>query len=331
MTQPVFIKRLVMIGLIGFSGLFFHVFVYAADLVVYGYFDLGYIRESGKDLRLGRGQNNWLGFKGREDIGNGTHVTFNLQTRFDPVTGEAERASTFWQGETTVGFDNPDIGTFRFGRAMTPLWEEKWPFDPWYDSALMGSLANYNGDFDSDGLDPHGDFSNYCRVSSATFYSSPVMAGFQLHASMETEMPDGADSRSAGLSLNYGNGPLAAMLAVERNHLSDEIVYVAGSYNIDQWTALAAYSHTDFSTQSAVNKGMSNKRSIMLAGIYAFGMDKIRFGYGRIRENGDYKYTAGYNMGLSKRTNIYLDVYREYLAYDDDHINGIAVGMNHSF
>ena len=98
----------------------------------------------------------------------------------------------------------------RLGRAMTPLWEEKWAFDPWYDSA--------------------------------TFYSSPMMAG-----------------------------------------------------------------------------------------IYSFGMDKIRFGYGRIRENRDYKYTAGYNMGFSKRTNLYIDVYREILESKNNHMNGIAVGMNHSF
>jgi len=103
-------------------------------------------------MRLGRGQNNWIGFRGREDLGNGASVTFNLQTRFDPATGVAERDSTFWQGETTVGFSNPTLGSFRFGRAMTPLWEEKWPFDPWY--------------------------------ASATFYSSPMMAGFQVHASI---------------------------------------------------------------------------------------------------------------------------------------------------
>ena len=331
MIYLVLIKRFPVVVLTGFLSLFFHVWTYASEVTVYGYLDMGYIKESGRDMRLGRGQNNWIGFRGKEDIGNGTCVTFNLQTRFEPATGAAERASTFWQGETTVGFSNPAFGSFRFGRAMTPLWEEKWPFDPWYDSALMGSLANYNGDFDSDGLDPHGDFSNYSRVGSATFYSSPVMAGFQVHVSIEGEMQEGANARSAGFSLNYNKGVLAAMLAVERNHLSDEIVYVAGSYVFGPWRALASYSHTDFSAQSALNRGMSVKRSMMLAGIYSRGMDKIRFGYGRIRESGDYKYTTGYNMGLSKRTNLYIDVYREFLKSTNSHMNGIAVGMNHSF
>ena len=170
----------------------------------------------------------------------------------------------------------------RLGRAMTPLWEEKWAFDPWYDSA--------------------------------TFYSSPMMAGFQVHASILNRR------REAG----RGKRPFGQFVAQLRQGY-------AGSYVFGPWTALTSYSHTDFSAQSASNRGMSVKHSMMLAGIYSFGMDKIRFGYGRIRENGDYKYTVGYNMGFSKRTNLYIDVYREILESKNNHMNGIAVGMNHSF
>ena len=53
-----------------------------------------------------------------------------------------------------------------------------------------------------------------------------------------------------------------------------------------------------------------------------------RAGYGRIQETGHHKVSLGYNHPLSKRTNLYADVYREQLITSR---NGMALGINHSF
>lgn len=293
----------------------------SSNVTMYGYIDIGLIKESGTTTRLDKGYNNWLGFKGTEDLGDGLAAIFNVQMRFNPDTGMQEKSTTLFQGETTVGLSSKSMGTLRLGRALTPLWGQKWIYDPWYDSAVMGSLSNYNGDFDSDGL-ASIDYHNYLRVGNALFYSTPNFSGFTAHAEAEVEKPIGADKRSVGLSLNYAQGPMTAMLSYEKNHVSNDITYLGGSYKLGALTVMGSYSQTNFATSS------DKVRSMMLAGTYAVGSDTIRAGYGRIKESGSHKLSIGYNHPLSKRTNVYADLYREKIA---DSINGVAVGMNHTF
>ncbi len=300
----------------------------SSKLQIYGYFDLGLVKETGSAVRLDRGQNNWLGFKGTETLDADLSAVFNLQMRFNPDTGTQEKSTRVFQGETTIGLVSKSLGSVRLGRALTPLWGQKWVFDPWYDSGLMGSMASYNGDFNSDGL-PTADFNNYSRASNAVYYSSPNIAGFELHVEAEIERAVGDDAaatvakaRSKGLSLNYANGPFKAMLAHEENHLADKISYVASSYQLGSLNLMGSYSHTDLS-------GSAHKlRSMLVAATYAVGADTVRVGYGRIQESGNHKLSLGYNHPLSKRTNLYADVYRERIVTDR---NGVALGINHSF
>lgn len=124
-----------------------------ADVVLYGNLDLGISKRSGGPLALERGYNNWLGVKGSEPLGSGLAATFHLQTRFNPDTGNLERTSTFWQGESTVGLTGEAYGTLRLGRALTPLWNNVWRFEPWLNSGFNGSLAAFQtGSYSSDGL-----------------------------------------------------------------------------------------------------------------------------------------------------------------------------------
>lgn len=292
-----------------------------SNVTMYGYLDLGLVKESGTTTRLDRGYNNWLGFKGAEDLGGDLAAIFNVEMRFNPDTGVQEKSTTLFQGETTVGLKSKAMGTLRLGRALTPLWAKKWVYDPWYDSAFMGSLANYNGDFNSDGL-ATTDYHNYLRAANAVFYSTPNISGFAAHVEAEIELAAGAKTRSKGVSLNYANGPLSAMLSFEKNHVEDDIAYLGGSYNLGAFTAMGSYSKTNFDATS------TKKTSTMLAGTYALGADTVRLGYGRIRESGDHKVGLGYNHPLSKRTNVYADIYREKTT---DSMNGVAVGMNHTF
>lgn len=53
-----------------------------SHVTLYGYLDLGLVKESHTSTQLGRGYNNWLGFKGTEDLGGDLSVLFNVQMRF---------------------------------------------------------------------------------------------------------------------------------------------------------------------------------------------------------------------------------------------------------
>lgn len=69
------------------------------SVTMYGNLDVSIGKENGGAVVMGRGYNNWLGFKGQEDLGDGLAAIFNLQTRFIPGTGAQERPTTFFQAK----------------------------------------------------------------------------------------------------------------------------------------------------------------------------------------------------------------------------------------
>lgn len=292
-----------------------------SNLIIYGYLDIGLTKESGATTRVSKGYNNWLGFKGGEDLGSDLAAIFNVQLRFNPDTGAQERSTTLIQGETTVGLKSKQFGTLRLGRALTPLWAEKWAYDPWYDSGFMGSLASYNGDFNSDGF-PSADYHDYARAANAVFYSSPNISGFQLHVEAELELPTGAKTHSKGFSVNYAKGPLSLMLAYEKNHVEDNIVYLAGTYSKGNITI------TGTCSRSNLTYSPMRFHSALLAGTHTIGSGTVRAGYGRTKENSASKFSTGYAYAFSKRTNVYTDIYREKISAAS---NGFALGINHTF
>jgi predicted porin len=288
------------------------------------------------------GQNNWLGVMGSEKINDDLSAIFNVQMRFNPDTGAQEKSTTLFQGQTTVGLSSKTLGTIELGRKLTPLWNQKWVYDPWNDSDLMGSIGNYNGDFNSDGRSfpeagitradgsiEANDYHDYSRISNGVYYSTPSVAGFALHAAAGTEQPVGATTKAHGLSLNYNNGPVSAMLAYEKNLVSDKIAYLGGSYKLGLWKLMGSVSKTERDAISTRDLGYDAIHSKHIAAVYMIGTDSIRAGYGRVnKEYKANKATIGYVHALSKRTNLYADLYREKLL--ESH-NGVALGMNHTF
>lgn len=299
-----------------------------SNVTVYGNIDIGMVKESGTTTRLDRGNNNWLGFKGTEDLGDGMNALFNVQMRFIPGTGAQEKPTLF-QGETTVGLSSQSFGRVRFGRAYTPMWTSKWPFDPWYDTQFMGSIGAYqNGSYYSDPTNAAG-YSNYSRIPNGVFYDSPMMAGFQVHAASAVQKTVGTAARTISFAINYGAGPFATALSYERNNHEDDIVFLGGSYNLGAFTVMGSYGRVQ------ISGAPTSEKNYTLAGTYALGADTLRLGYGRTNDVGgttagtsQNKIAVGINHPLSKRTNLYADLYREKTT---DDMNGIALGMNHSF
>ena len=304
-----------------------------SNVTVYGYIDIGLVKEGGTATKMDHGQNNWLGVMGSERINDDLSAIFQLEMRFSPDTGAQEKSTTLFQGESTVGLSSKTLGSIELGRKLTPLWAKKWVYDPWNDSDLMGSIGNYNGDFNSDGrvafpVNEANDFHNYSRISNGVYYSTPSLAGFALHAVATTEDTPGATAKAHGASLNYDNGPVSAMLAYEKNLVADDIVYLGGSYKLGLWKVMGSVSKTSRDTVSTNQYGYDAIHSKHIAATYMIGNNSIRAGYGRIKELDKHKATIGYNHALSKRTNLYADLYRETIVTPS---NGVALGVNHTF
>lgn len=292
-------------------------------VTAYGNLDLGMFRESGAKARMGRGYNNWIGFKGEEDIGNGISAIFNLQTRFDPGNGRLERATVFWQGESTLGLRSARTGTLRLGRALSPLWQNVWAFEPWLNSGFNASLSAYQtGSYSSDGInDAAIGYANFSRIGNGVFYTSPAFSGVTVDAAASVERTEGAAARVMGASLNYAHGRLRGMLSFERNARKDRIEFLGVSYRTGPMTLMVSYARGKLA-------GLGNERSFVIAGTYELGANTLRIGFGNNSPADNRKLSAGAVHALSKRTSLYADLYRERTDVDS---NGVAAGISHAF
>lgn len=106
-----------------------------AEVSLYGSIDLGIHKESGAPARMGRGSHNLIGIKGRDNLGDGHAAVFNLQAFFNRRHEPAGRLQAALQGESTVGLQSREAGTVRLGRALSPLWQNIWLFEPWKTAA----------------------------------------------------------------------------------------------------------------------------------------------------------------------------------------------------
>jgi predicted porin len=91
-----------------------------SSVTLYGLVDNGLQYETGlpKGNRWSAESGNWaesrFGLKGLEDIGGGTFVTFQLESRLNTENGSFANGS-FFEGQATVGMSNATYGSFRLG------------------------------------------------------------------------------------------------------------------------------------------------------------------------------------------------------------------------
>lgn len=84
-----------------------------------------------------------LGFKGSEDLGNGTKAIFNLEAGFSLSNGTSQQGSRLFGRNAFVGLSDKDLGTLTLGRQNTLAYD----FDLVTDVYSFGStlLSSYQG------------------------------------------------------------------------------------------------------------------------------------------------------------------------------------------
>ncbi len=290
---------------------------------MYGYLDLGILKESGNATKMARGYNNWLGFRGAENLANGLQAVFTLEARFKLNTGESERTSTYWQGESTVGLTSKDYGTLLLGRTLTPLWNTVWKYEPWVNSGFNASLASYQtGSYSSDGVhDLERDYADFSRISNGVFYRSPSWSGVAVEAAIKLEDDAAASSRARSVAISYSHNAVSTAASYEVNARDDQIWYLAAKYSMENATIMGSYAQNH-------QLDLASEKTWLVAATYMIGNGMLRAGYGRNQSNGQHKISSGYVHNLSKRTSLYADLYREYLANAK---TGVALGITHAF
>lgn len=328
-----------------------------SSMTIYGTFDDGVFKRTGGPLSVGKRDNNKLGFRGVEELGNGLSALVNLEIRFEPDTGSVENGvRPLFQGQSRVGLRG-GFGTLRLGRGLSAFEEAVLPFEPW---SAVPSVAGFLTDlqvagYTCDPLSVSGNSGN--RISHALFYNSPMLYGFQLNANVASKQPNGSPviigrgtaanpqfgANSAAivvpysLSLTYLDGPLSGMGAVERNAAGTTFWSVAAYlYPLSALKLLAS------------RQGQNQERNVLanpvtkawLVGAnYTLGAGKLLLGYGMKSPEGAAKTrqaSLGYQYYLSNRTYLYVDASTKrlpvapVLSYAST-MNFYSLGVHHNF
>ena len=298
-----------------------------SNVTVYGAMDIGLIKATGETLAIGRGDNNKLGFKGAEDLGNGLSANFRLEMRFEPDTGTTESGGRrpLFQGRSVVGLSGP-FGTIKLGRDLTAVQDPIGDFDP-FGFQTVGSLDAILGNYSTD---PSYAGSSGNRLSNGVYYSTPSMGGFQVNATLASkEGLNGGpqlNSNPYSLSATYANGPLAALVGVERSTAEDKFWTVSGAYRVGVANLIASYSRLDRAV------GVRDTNWLVAADI-AVGVGSVKVGYGQVKpENAgaNKQVSLGYWHNLSKRTMLYTDATSRKPAVGASS-NAFDVGIHHTF
>ena len=321
---------------------------------IYGTVDAGVIKRTDQTLNIGKRANNTLGFKGTEELGNGLKALFQLEIRYEPDTGTLENVTRpLFQGQSRVGLQG-DFGMIRLGRGLTAFQETSTAFEPFHG---LPTPAGFQTDlqiagYTSEPMNPAGSSLN--RFSNALFYNSPEFAGFQVNATVGTKEANGsaaiqgrnpagtpaqylanseASANPYSITTTYKNGPIAAMLATERNAVETRLWSIAASiFATPELKLMASYQRQNQDHTRVINP---LTKAWILGANYTMGPGKILAGYGQKSPDGIAKtkqLSVGYEYSLSKRTYLYADASRKKGGIQlPQTLNTYALGVNHAF
>ncbi|MET3130254.1 putative porin [Oxalobacteraceae bacterium GrIS 1.11] len=196
-----------------------------------------------------------LGFKGKEDLGNGVSADFKLEMGITMDNGRSEQGGRLFGRAARVGL-NASYGSLHLGRQDTPAFELLNSVDP-MGVGLAGSAGNIQAG--NKALFPIGALKGVpqqgwmgldaFRADNSIRYDTPDMHGFS--GSVLYGLGEAADARHGDigmLSVGYKQGPL----------------YLAYVHISDHGAGLVIPATVDF-----------NQKSDALAGTYDFGAAKL--------------------------------------------------------
>ena len=300
-----------------------------SNVTVYGIVDMALVRESGgvgnaaavTKLTSGVESGSRLGFKGREELGDGMAAIFLLENGFQADTGALGQGGLLFGRQAYVGLQGKS-GTLTLGRQYTPQYLAVAAVDP-FGSGTAGDTKNL--------MTATGNSAS--RMDNTVKYASPEIGGLsaELVYGAGEVAGDSTAGRQLGGALSYANGPLTVRLAHHNRNNDTATVKNLGSARNSVLTALydfgVAKAHFAYGVDKGVNSALSRNlnnpfgyavaptpstdSSVLLLGVTVpQGLGSWIGSY--IRKNDKTRYNqdaeqfaAGYRYYLSKRTDLY--------------------------
>lgn len=302
-----------------------------SNVAIYGIIDTGYIKETGRDARMGHNYSSRIGFRGTEDLGSGYKATLELEERLDlnngsngtlpdyadQVHGRANGV-TQYQGASNVGLGGP-FGHLRFGRMNAPGIESYRAIDPFFFVGTGRSLGYETRLYTE-------------QVTESMRYDSPIVSGFKLSATYslaanrndeltpinkkKNELTAAHRNDGYALLLKYDQGPLMAMAHAARLADSNQswVVNLGGIYTLGPAKIGLGYQTVKDKAnfRDPTKKYDVHNQTWMLTLQYEIGAGVIKAAYnhGRItnygkRDGNANKYVLGYTYNFTKRVSAY--------------------------
>lgn len=294
-----------------------------------------------------------LGFKGKEDLGNGLNAIFQFETSVNLDDGAGSTSSLFGAGRNSFVGVEGGFGTFFVGIHNSAYRDATGRLDVFEES-----MADYNtilGDIGD--LDTSVEFNR--REPNMLNYWSPKFNGLQLKTQYRLDETDGASQDRYSAAALYENGPLFASLAHE-THGNEG----SGGTNDTQGNKLGVgYAFNDATRLGLVYEMLSeegagsafDRDAWYLSLAHKIGNNTLKAAYGHANDNdaitdsGADFFALGVGHNLSKRTEVYAlyattqnDINAGYPlgsgttgvtapAAAGQDVSSFSVGINHSF
>lgn len=191
-----------------------------SSVTVYGFLDVALVHESGgaagaiNKVSSGVSTGSRLGFKGKEDLGNGMAAVFLLESGFQVDTGTMGQGNLLFGRQAYAGLQS-HAGTVTIGRQYTPQYIAVAALDP-FGSGYAGDSKNL--------MVPTGNGSG--RMDNTIKYATPALRGVtgELVYAPGEVAGDDSSGRQFGAGLAYAGGPLKVRLAYHNRNNDTALV-----------------------------------------------------------------------------------------------------------
>jgi predicted porin len=221
-----------------------------SNVQVYGVVDTGLSFESGNKagsitkVTGGIASGSRLGFKGTEDLGNGSTALFVLEAGIAADTGASGQGGVLFGRQAYGGLASKTFGAITLGRQYAPHYLAAVFADPF----VSGTSADEKNLINA--------VSNGGRMDNSIKYATPVWNGFGLELAYAAGEIAGHESaqRSLGLGLAYDAGPLSLRFAYHDKSNDTATVRLASARN-SLLAATYAFPYAKLYAAYGVNKG----------------------------------------------------------------------------
>lgn len=217
-------------------------------------------------LSQGVAYGNRFGLKGKEELGGGTAVAFQLESGFNLNTGASLYTGSMFGRQAWIGMTNPGYGTISLGRQYISYYNLLSSYSP--NVWLSGFYGAHPGDIDA--LDV-----GY-RTNNAVMYTSPSWYGVTISGTYALAGVPGSINQGSTWSgaVRYQNGPFGMAAGIMRINNSSS---GGGAFGTDSTTSTGGESGV-----SALTNG------------YQWAQGQQRFAVG-----GGYKFNDNWDVSMT--------------------------------